>query len=182
MYVDADFAGLWGVEPTTSPISVKSCTGFVIALSGCYVLSKSCLQSSIAQSTGEAEYIALSNSLQALLPIRHALSEILNSIRINDDFSTAIESKFKGTPSISGFQTLVHEDNNSALMLATLQRVTNLTKHYAVKLHWFWSVVNEESNRISVIKIDTHVQRADYLTKGMPTPGYQSCRKLTQGW
>lgn len=168
LYVDADFAGLWGSEPPTDPISVKSRTGYLISLSGCYVMSKSSLQTSIAQSTGEAEYIALSQALRTLLPIRQALQELLQVINAPGHAST--------------FHSYVHEDNNSALMLAVDQRITPRTKHYAVKLHWFWSIVNDPQYRISIVKIDTDKQQADYLTKGLSTPVFKARRGLTQGW
>jgi hypothetical protein len=173
LYVDADFAGLWGVEPPLDPVSVKSRTGYLIALSGCYLIAKSGLQTSIAQSTGEAEYIALSQALRALLPIHHTLAEILITIKIDTNFDTSVKNQFI---------TQVHEDNNSALMLATENRLSPRTKHYAVKLHWFWSIINDPSFKISIIKIDTKDQQADYLTKGMPSPAFKECRKLTQGW
>ena len=35
MFVDADFAGLWGVEDPNEPASIKSRTGFVIRIGGC---------------------------------------------------------------------------------------------------------------------------------------------------
>ena len=82
----------------------------------------------------------------------------------------------------SHFETFVHEDNNSALMLANEQRVTPRTKHYAVKLHWFWSIVNDPTLSISIIKIDTDLQQADYLTKGLPSTVFKQRRNLSQGW
>jgi hypothetical protein len=55
-YVDADFAGLFGREPPDEEaVSVKSPTGYIISLGGCYLLSKSQLQTTIALSTSEAE-------------------------------------------------------------------------------------------------------------------------------
>ena len=176
MYVDADFAGLWGVEAPNDPTSVKSRSGHIISISGCYLIAKSCLQTSIAQSTGESEYIALSHSLRALIPIRSTLLEILKTIDLPDHLKATLHSKV-----ISDFNTLVHEDNSSALMLATEQRVTPRTKHYAVKMHWFWSIINERNN-IDIVKVDTKLQQADYLTKGLPTPEYQARRKMSQGW
>lgn len=32
LYVDADFARLWNAENSEEPISVKSCTGFIIMI------------------------------------------------------------------------------------------------------------------------------------------------------
>jgi len=177
LYVDADFAGLWGVEPPSSPVSVKSHIGYLISLAGCYVISKSNLQTSIAQSTGEAEYIALSNALRALLPIRSTLIEILDIIDADSKVSSLFPSRI-----LTRLETYVHEGNNSALMLATEQRITPRTKHYVVKLHWFWSIVNDSKLNIKVLKVDTKFQQADYLTKGLPTPEFESRRKLSQGW
>ena len=173
MYVDADFAGLYGVEPIESPISVKSRTGYVIAISGCYLMAKSQLQTSIAQSTGEAEYIALSNALRTLLPIYNMLKEFIKVIVISDPVSCTV---------VRSFPTLVHEDNNSALMLATEQRITARTKHYPIKRHWFWSIVKDPEYGIQVVKVETTKQQADYCTKGLPTPAFLNNRKSTQGW
>ena len=57
---DADFAGLWTHETAFEPNSVLSRTGYVILLFGCPLFWHSKLQSEIALSTTEAEYIALS--------------------------------------------------------------------------------------------------------------------------
>ena len=59
-YVDADFAGLWKSEDPHDPISVKSRSGHLITFTGCPLLWSSELQTQIALSTMEAEYIALS--------------------------------------------------------------------------------------------------------------------------
>jgi hypothetical protein len=177
LYVDADFAGLWGVESPNDPVSVKSRSGHQISLSGCFIIGKTNLQTSIAQSTGEAGYIALSHALRALLPVRSTLVELLAVIDIPTSLKVSVPSSV-----LTHFKTLFHEDNNSALMLATNQRVTPRTKHYAVKLHWFWSIVNDTVLNIKVIKIDTKLQQADYLTKGLPTPEFQASRKMSQGW
>jgi hypothetical protein len=49
-----------------------------------------------------------------------------------------------------------------------------------VKWHHFWSAVN--SGEITIVKIDTTEQRADYLTKGLPRDTFEKIRKLAQGW
>jgi hypothetical protein len=65
MYVDANFAGLWGSEDPADPVSVRSCTGFVICIAKCPVLWVSKLQTETALSTMMAEYAALSLWLHA---------------------------------------------------------------------------------------------------------------------
>ena len=66
-FVDADFAGLWNVGDAQDPISVMSRTGFVICFAGCPLFWLSKLQSEVAISTTEAEYIALSQSLRDVI-------------------------------------------------------------------------------------------------------------------
>ena len=65
-YVDANFARLWGMQYYQDPISVKSRTGCVITFLGCPIPWVSILQTQIALSTIEAEYISMSQSIQNL--------------------------------------------------------------------------------------------------------------------
>jgi hypothetical protein len=59
-YVDADFAGAFASEDPTNPESVKSRTGYIILYRGSPLLWVSKLQTQIAPSTMEAEYVASS--------------------------------------------------------------------------------------------------------------------------
>jgi hypothetical protein len=68
-YVDSDFAGMFSVEHCHDPVSVKSRTGYVILYRGSPLLWVSKLQTQIALSTMEAEYVALSQSMQDLITI-----------------------------------------------------------------------------------------------------------------
>ena len=69
-WVDADFAGLFGGEPSSSPQSAKSRHGHVIEFGGVPLVWKSQLTSETCTSTCHAEHIGLSNALKRLLPIR----------------------------------------------------------------------------------------------------------------
>lgn len=68
-YPDADFAGLFSSEDPRDPHCARSRTGYVILAFGCPILWKSKLQTEIALSTMEAEYVALSTAMKDLLPI-----------------------------------------------------------------------------------------------------------------
>jgi hypothetical protein len=68
-YVDADFAGLWTEASSSESTSVKSHTGFVILFASCPLLWVSKLQTEVALSTAEAEYIALSQAMRDLIPM-----------------------------------------------------------------------------------------------------------------
>ena len=62
----------------------------------------------------------------------------------------------------------VFEDNNGALTVATLPKITPQSKFFAVKLHFFREHVRTESNpngEIHVQKIETVNQLADIMTK-----------------
>ena len=63
-FVDADFAGLWNYEKDIDPTSVKSRSGFLFMLGGCPISWVSRLQSEIALSTMESEYVAMSVSMK----------------------------------------------------------------------------------------------------------------------
>jgi hypothetical protein len=166
-YVDADFAGLHGRDPDHSDTSAKSRTGYIITLGGCPILWKSQLQTEISLSTLESEYSALSASMRTLLPLRDLLSEICRELTLPPDFKSTIRCR-------------VFEDNNGALLLATKQRITNRTKYFLVKWHFFWHHVR--NGDVEVLKIATTDQLADYLTKGLNREVFERIRKLAQGW
>ena len=69
-YVDADFAGAYCHQTAHLASSVLSRTGYVLTFSGCPISWVSKMQTEIALSTTEAEYIALSQSVRDLIPIR----------------------------------------------------------------------------------------------------------------
>jgi len=98
-YADADFAGLYNVENHMDPVCVKSRMGFVLVLGGCPLFWLSKLQTEIALSTTEAEYIVLLQAMRALLPMRSLLKEV--GTKMNLSYSTK-----------SMVSTYVWEDNN----------------------------------------------------------------------
>jgi hypothetical protein len=167
-YVDADFAGLYNVENTQDPVCVKSRTGYCLTLGNCPLIWVSRLQTEVALSTTEAEYIALSQSMRDLIPMRRLLQEA----------GTALSMTF-AKPAI--LHSTVFEDNNGALSLALSPKMTPRTKHIAVKYHHFRTSVGEEK-RIIIQRIDSDLQKADIFTKGLPTDTHRAMRKLLMGW
>jgi hypothetical protein len=165
LYVDADFAGLYKREPDTSPDSVRSRTGYLILLGGCPLVWKSQLQTEISLSTLEAEYSALSYALKTLIPLKRLVIET---------------SKVIGSP--PGWETTVRartfEDNQGCYCLATSHRLTNRTKYFLVKYHWFWSKAEE----FVLYKVASEDQLADYLTKGLAKELFVKLRQKIQGW
>ena len=167
-YVDADFAGLWNYESDQDPVCVKSRTGYVITLGGCPVTWVSKLQSEIAVSTLETEYIALSQSMRDLLPMRRILAEIGEKCKLDFMKPAMIHST-------------IFEDNNGALGLATAPKLTPRTKHIGVKFHWFKSHIGEDKG-ILITNVESRNQKADIFTKGLPAELFEHVRKLLMGW
>ena len=167
-YVDADFAGLYNVEDVQDPVCVKSRTGYCLTLGSCPLIWVSKLQTEVALSTTEAEYIALSQAMRDLLPMRRLLQET------GDALGLAFAK-----PAI--LHSTVFEDNNGALSLAQSPKITPRTKHIAVKYHHFRTSVGVDKG-ILIEKIDTDVQKADIFTKGLATDKHQALRKLLMGW
>ena len=170
LYVDADFAGLYRSDPDESPSSAKSRMGYVIMLSGCPLIWQSRLLQEICLSTTEAEYSALSQALRSLIAIRRVLHEVVASLNL---------STSQGPPTI---RARAFEDNNSALQLAVAQRITNRTRYFQTKWHWFWEHVNSEDQPIVIERIDTQLQIADIFTKGTPREVFERLRKMLLGW
>jgi hypothetical protein len=167
LYVDADFAGLYKREPDNIPESVRSRTGYILLLAGCPLLWKSQLQTEISMSTLEAEYSALSQALRTLLPIRRILIEAASSVGLSGDMQASIQAR-------------TFEDNQGAYYLAVNQRLTNRTKYFLVKFHWFWS--HHQQGEFTIFKVDTGDQLADFLTKGLPRETFERNRLAVQGW
>ena len=166
-YVDADFGGLYRREPDDDPNSVRSRTGYIIMLGGCPLTWKSQLQSEICLSTLESEYVALSASLRTLLPLKRLLLEVVTALQLPAEI-------------ISSICCRAFEDNNGCLIMATTHRITSRTRYLLVKHHWFWG--HYRNGEFEILKIGTSVQRADYLTKGLPREPFENNRRLTQGW
>ena len=75
-YVDADFAGGWIQANASNAENVLSRTGYVIMYANCPILWVSRLQTEIALSTAEAEYITLLQALRDVIPYITLLKEV----------------------------------------------------------------------------------------------------------
>ena len=76
VYVDADFTGRWDSVESSNSKHLLSRTGFVICYAGCPIIWSSKLQTEIAPSTSEAEYIVMYQALHEALPVQSLAKEI----------------------------------------------------------------------------------------------------------
>jgi hypothetical protein len=155
-YVDADFAGTWSLSTSDNPSSVKSCTGYVITFASCPVLWSSKLQTEIALSTTEAEYIALSQSARDLVPMRDLLNELSASTKLVVGSTIA--------------HSTIFEDNKGCVELAVAPKIRPRTRHISIKYHHFRSQV--ELGHLKIQWIDTKHQLADIFTKPLSAASF----------
>ena len=108
-YADADFAGLWGHENPQDPIYGRSRTGFVVNVSNFFLLLVSKLQTYIAISILYYEYVALSHSIIALLPLKSLIKEVIDNLGIYSEKLKFVSS------------STIYEDNHVSIVVAKLQ-------------------------------------------------------------
>ena len=146
-YSDADWAG--------DVVSRKSTSGFVFKLAGGAVSWQSKRQATIALSSTEAEYLALSSAVQEAVWLRQLLSDL-------------------------GFQqespTTINEDNQGVIALSKHPTSHSRTKHIDIRYHYIRQEINDK--RIQVVYCSTDKMIADILTKGLGKPKFETCRDL----
>jgi hypothetical protein len=165
-YVDADFAGGYSPETAHDADNLLSRTGMVIMYANCPIYWRSSLQTEIALSTAEAEYIALSSALRQVLPLMTMMEEIHSVFPLHIDKPN--------------FVCKVHEDNQSCIKMATGTKFSPRTKHIALKYHHFRSHV--KSGRVDISYCPTDLQLADILTKPLPSESFYTLRYMLCGW
>jgi hypothetical protein len=154
VYVDADFAGGWSSADADNADNLLSRTGFVICYANCPLIWCSKLQTEIALSTAEAEYIAMSHALRETIPVQSLVKEISCIFLLPDP--------------LTDFYITVHKENLSAIAMAESLKFTPHTKHIAIKYHHFRSRVQTYFNKSGDIKlkfISSKQQIADIFTK-----------------
>ena len=125
----------------------------MLTLNGGPVVWASRLQKTIAQSTTEAEYLALADCVKDVIWTRQLLSE----------FQQPQE-----------FQTTVLSDNQAAIKLVQNPVYPQRTKHIDVRHHF---IRDEQSKgNISVNFVPTYEQPADMLTKSLCSLSLKQCK------
>jgi Reverse transcriptase (RNA-dependent DNA polymerase)/GAG-pre-integrase domain len=167
-YCDADFAGNYIKEEAENDVNTaRSRSGYIIKYAGCPLLWKSKLQTEIALSTTESEYISLSTALREVIPLYNLLQELR-------------KAGFDYSPNKPRLFCKAFEDNAGALELATHPKIRPRTKHINIKYHHFRQFVKDGT--IEIYKISSNDQQADILTKGLPEQSFTYLRHKIMGW
>lgn len=151
VFVDADHAG----DP-----SRKSTTGYVVRMFGCPIMWCSRKQVTIAESTGEAEYVAICEAARDILFLTRLTTEVVFPVQ---------------------YPIVVYEDNIAALRKCNSSCAKGRLKHLELKYFKVREYVKE--NILKIVKIDTGSQVADILTKPMLEQGFvkfRTCLKICE--
>ena len=144
-FTDAD----WGGQTDR-----RSTTGYLFKLNSGPIVWQSRSQSSIALSTLEAEYMAMSDATKECIWIRQLMQDL------------SCEQKTA---------TVIRVDNQAAIKLSLNPEFHQRSKHIDIRFHFLRDEVNK--GKVIFSYIATSEQPADLLTKGLCAPAFNNCVK-----
>ena len=133
----------------------RSTTGYCFILGNCVVSWASRKQRSVALSSTESEYMALSKASTDAIWLRR----LLISLQCPQPNPTTIFS-----------------DNQSEIQLTINPRFHDKTKHIAIKVHFIREQVAD--GQVQLLYCSTSEMAADILTKSLPKPKHYHCLHL----
>jgi hypothetical protein len=145
-YVDADWAG--------SAVDWKSTSGCCFTLGSAMVSWCNRKQSSVALSTAEVEYIALSVAVREVVWLRKLLTYL---------FDHEMDP------------TIIHYDNQSCVKLSDNPVFYDRSKHIEIKYHYIKDMVQRKA--VHVQYLPKHEQIADMFTKPLAKTKFEYFRE-----
>ncbi|KAG8474611.1 hypothetical protein CXB51_031247 [Gossypium anomalum] len=145
-YVDADFAGDLDRR--------RSLTGYVFTIGGYAISWKATLQTTIALSTTEVEYMAITEAYKEAIWLKGLFSELNEDLQISTVFC----------------------DSQSVIFHTKDQIFHERTKHIDVRYHFVRDIIARGD--IVLSKISTHKNPADMMTKSLPITKFEYCLDL----
>jgi hypothetical protein len=141
--------------------------GYIITYAGCPMHWSSKIETGIALSTTEAEYIALSQAIREVLPIIWLMEK----------------TKQQGIPVLNAMPKVhckVFEDNAGAIEIANVTKMRPRTNYLNIKYHHFREEVRKGT--INIYHTRTEGQIADTFTKLWPEVPFVKFREKMAGW
>lgn len=126
----------------------KSFSGYIFRLGQCAISWRSRKQKSVAVSTTEAEYMALSLTTRQLVWLQNALKELNQECHY-----------------------YIHADNTGSIELSRNPRIHDRSKH--IDVHYHYTREQLELGTFELLYVPTENNLADILTKGLPKPTHQ---------
>ncbi|KAJ9566010.1 hypothetical protein OSB04_001976 [Centaurea solstitialis] len=132
----------------------RSITGYVFTLDGCSISWRAHLQPTVALSTTEAEYMAVSEAVKEGVWLKGFFGELCERLKVEEVFC----------------------DNQGAVLLTKDRVLHDRTKHIDIRHHYIREVVARGD--LKVVKISTDDNAADMLTKPLPVAKFNLCLDL----
>ncbi|KAG8501668.1 hypothetical protein CXB51_004714 [Gossypium anomalum] len=145
-YVDTDFTGDLDRR--------RSLTGYIFTIGGCAISWKATLQTTVALSTTEAEYMAITEACKEAIWLKGLFSELYEDLQISTVFC----------------------DSQSAIFLTKNQMFHERTKHIDARYHFVREIITRGD--IVMSKISTHENPVDMMTKSLPITKFEHCLNL----
>lgn len=145
-YCDADWA--------SDIDNRRSCTGYVFKVSNAAVSWGSKRQQTIALSSTEAEYMAMSSAVQEAIWLK----------QLADELGCRTKRAVK-----------LFCDNQSAIKLTESDIYRQRSKHIDIRFHYIRNIIKE--GKVDVIYVNTKENVADSLTKAVTTEKFIYCCK-----
>ncbi len=166
-WVDASHASEWSSKSAEfDPNTARSRMGYILCYAGCPMMWASKMQTEIALSSTEAEYIALSAAMREILPLMWLMEELE-------------ERGIKVSARPCRVHCKVFEDNAGAIEIAKVPKMRPRTKHLNIKYHHFREKVGKT---VSIWHVPTEDQMADVLTKPLEKTPFKKHRLKLSGW
>jgi len=136
----------------------RSTTGYVFIMAGGAISWKSTLQPTVALSTSEAEYMALSAAAQESIALQY----------LRSSFNLPVTEPVQ-----------IFEDNSGAIAMAENPVHYSKTKHIHIKHHFIRECVENAQIKLSYISTSNMV--ADVLTKALTLPSFNKFQSYMLG-
>ena len=125
-------------------IKRRSVTGYIGYFLDSPIVYRACYQPTVALSSCEAEYMAMTDAAKEILYFKNIFQEIEKHIKLT-------------------FPVVLHVDNSAALALATTLVTNKHTKHIDIRYHFLREL--HQQGIIKPTKIHTDDNNADIFTK-----------------
>ena len=132
--------------------SRRSTTGYITTLGNNLISWCVTLQKSVALSSTEAEYMALTECSKEVIYLQNTITSLNTALDLNIPINIPV----------------IMEDNQGAIKLGHNAEFHKRTKHIDIKYHYIRELV--EDNKIRIIYINTKNQLANPLTKAITGP------------
>eukprot|EP00121_Abeoforma_whisleri_P002963 Awhi_evm1s2661 len=135
---------------------MKSRTGFILLINGCPFVWESKKQAVVAQSSAEAEYIALSSCVRQVLWAISLLKQLFNYESV----------------------VVIYTDNLPAKNVAEGSNGSKLTRHIYIKHHFIKEILADDENLVRLQYCESANMMADFLTKTLTGSNFTKWKNI----